>query len=106
MGCFEKINPGQFYKAVFMPTASIWYHGPISYRFLREATIIISYRFLFEATGTQFFIHIHLKLTIEVMLNAACIYSSFIGFISCIGSISQQIKTNKTNRTNKTILNN
>jgi hypothetical protein len=25
----------------------------ISYRFLREATIIILYRFLFEATGKQ-----------------------------------------------------
>jgi len=52
MGCFEKIDPEQFYKTVFMPKASIRHHAPISYRFLREATIIISYRFLFEATGT------------------------------------------------------
>jgi hypothetical protein len=51
MGCFEKIDPKEFYEAVFLPTTSIWYHKPISYRFLREATIIISYRFLFEATG-------------------------------------------------------
>jgi len=51
MGCFEKIDPGQFYEAVFLPATSLWHHIPISYRFLREATIIISYRFLFEATG-------------------------------------------------------
>jgi len=53
MVCFEKIDHSQFYEAVFMPTASIWHYGPISYRFLREATIIISYRFLFEATGKK-----------------------------------------------------